>query len=1292
MAPATLTSMAFRRNHVPRRSLRLLITSFALTAIVAACSQQQRDLSRLPCDAGRCALGYVCHPELQLCVKPVVAGCSGNGDVCPATTKTGDACAASGAFLPCREGASGCEGGCRTCTEALSWSACTPACEGLGTAERCSSCSDNCHDKPHVAQGSCDAAGGAHCVVTACQPGFVDLDPAAPGCECQIRGTELCNGLDDDCDGAVDEFSSAGALRITCSGQYPLASNVTSWRCNQDCIVESCSAGWRDLDHQAADGCEYACTSTTDESCNNADDDCNGVVDDVAPAAIGPECQARFPLAKHVATWGCSLGECTISSCAGGYSNSNTTISDGCEGGCVPTSPPAEVCDGVDNDCDGTVDNENASGCTTYYRDDDQDGFGQTGVSKCLCAAVVPYTASVGGDCDDDTLACGAACYPGNPAPDLCDGKDDDCSGADGEDDPKLTTPTACVGSHVDKCADDTYVSCTGGLLVCSAGADNYEGTGAADAAASCSDNVDNDCDGAKDCCDAGCMGLGSCTGLQDADGDGFTNGASCDCDDGIPTCTTDCTSDSDADGVKDCVESFCGSDPHDAASKCLIVNATSSLDSAILAANSHAGPDFILVDDNITVGSNPTDLLDTAGVTVHMRVGKTITVNANAVLFEIPGNNNKLVGLTILYSAGPTRAIVLSGNDNLLDTLKLTFNAAVGSQAIQVLGARNVLKNLDLTTSGNNAAVTDLQLAGEDNRVDGLKLTHGTGTVTRCLDLTGEGAVVKNVTATFGGNVTTLLGITGPEASVSSLTASTPASGYTLSTGLSLAGAKAALKDITLNLGGTTTTLVDISANEVSLTNLTAAPVASANPGNLGTGIQINGGIRATLQNVQVTVPGTLGTGVNCAASDNQLTGITFTASGAVATGASLAGSANHLDNFTLTANNNLTQRGVYLTAPDNAVTNLGLSVSGTTATGIELSAAAARSSFTWSGATPPKLHFTGAVANYGLYSAANDALFDGLTMEYDNNTPFAVELFNTARNRLANCLLKDSTPLDASTGATTAVYITTNAASPAGDSNVVTNCTIAKFKQRGIYVLGNGANTADGNLIYRNLVFGGTGAVTVEYGGVVLNTALDTRLVGNTIVNNACDAVQLRNCASAGHTTFIDQNTLAYSGYGLVFQTAASTSVCVRNNNITNNTNTAIRCWVAGNPWAASQDCSTLHADWQNNAFGNTVGVCDAACGAACPSNLFRAAADPGYATRTDVSQANYFCLETSGAAATLIDSDDYLGPSDASDPLSALYDLNGAAAGQYNDTPGISGNGPDIGGRESGAFGCP
>ena len=88
-----------------------------------------------------------------------------------------------------------------------------------------------------------------------------------------------------------------------------------------------------------------------------------------------------------------------------------------------------EVCNSKDDDCDTDIDEEDATGCSTYFYDGDLDTFGVTGNTRCLCTASGNYAANAGGDCNDGD----SVVNPG--AIESCNGKDDDCDAPTEEED-----------------------------------------------------------------------------------------------------------------------------------------------------------------------------------------------------------------------------------------------------------------------------------------------------------------------------------------------------------------------------------------------------------------------------------------------------------------------------------------------------------------------------------------------------------------------------------------------------------------------------------------------------------------------------------------------------------------------------------------------------------------------------------------------------------------------------------------------------------------------------------------
>ena len=108
-----------------------------------------------------------------------------------------------------------------------------------------------------------------------------------------------------------------------------------------------------------------------------------------------------------------------------------------------------ELCDGADNDCDGSVD-EDATDATTAYTDADGDGFGDDASPVEICALEAGLS-DVGGDCDDAD----PSAYPDGV--ELCDGVDNDCDGS--------TDGLSVPGDHAT--IEEAFAAAAAGDLIC---------------------------------------------------------------------------------------------------------------------------------------------------------------------------------------------------------------------------------------------------------------------------------------------------------------------------------------------------------------------------------------------------------------------------------------------------------------------------------------------------------------------------------------------------------------------------------------------------------------------------------------------------------------------------------------------------------------------------------------------------------------------------------------------------------------------------------------------------------
>lgn len=232
---------------------------------------------------------------------------------------------------------------------------------------------------------------------------------------------EVCDGVDNNCDGETDEGLAATRYVDADGDGYGAGTGAA---------VCPGTSGYADHGDDCDDAKPNVNPAAT-EICDRADNNCDGQTDEgltLTRYADGDGDGFGAGDAKAVCVDGAGYSEVGTD-----CNDTNTNV-----------NPDAsEVCDGMDNDCDDEVDEEVTP---TWYADMDGDGFGSASMAVSTCDAPSGYLPD-GTDCDDDDRAV-------NPsAAERCDALDNNCDGAADEGGVCSTGPTWSVfvlsGGHM---------------------------------------------------------------------------------------------------------------------------------------------------------------------------------------------------------------------------------------------------------------------------------------------------------------------------------------------------------------------------------------------------------------------------------------------------------------------------------------------------------------------------------------------------------------------------------------------------------------------------------------------------------------------------------------------------------------------------------------------------------------------------------------------------------------------------------------------------------------------------
>ena len=385
-----------------------------------------------------------------------------------------------------------------------------------GVDEVCDGVDNNCNGdvdegvlEAYFQDGDADGYGDPESVVVACDSpeGFVPFSSDCDDTDTTVypSAEELCDGVDNDCNGEIDE--GVGELVY-------LDRDVDGYGDDEEStlmcdLIEGYASIGGDCDDR-----NTTVYPSAEEVCDGIDNDCNTQIDEGVTNLYYQDDDGDGYGNPQVTLESCERPVGTVEN---SYDCDDTDDT-------ISPSNFEECGDGIDNNCDGNFDEDGALGSTAWYFDGDLDGYG-SGVAVLACVGSVDYVSN-NADCDDaDGLISPVAS-------EICDGGiDNDCNGLSDDLDGGVINGSVWYLDYDQDGEGGSQYSMTGclppsGYVAGSVDCDDGNASVNSTALEVC-DGLDNDCDGLTDDDDTTVIYQTSDVVYSDLDGDGYGDSAS---------------------------------------------------------------------------------------------------------------------------------------------------------------------------------------------------------------------------------------------------------------------------------------------------------------------------------------------------------------------------------------------------------------------------------------------------------------------------------------------------------------------------------------------------------------------------------------------------------------------------------------------------------------------------------------------------------------------------------------------------------------------------------------------